>query len=114
KSKNESMPLIANATPITTVPVRTPTKERSKSVTSKKKNLSKVSKFASASIKILFGTVSDSDSSVKIKKPHTMTDLYIKPLNPNDVEPHVDASAKDSTASNVEASEKIAAETKRL
>ncbi|MCH84336.1 envelope-like protein [Trifolium medium] len=107
KSKEESSAIVANAVPITTIHAEDVKKKKTKSSAVKKEKSSKLSDSSpSRSIKIPCSSSKKNKSQSAVKKPLTMTDLYLKPLNPSNVESDVDAYVKDSVVSNVEASVK--------
>lgn len=71
-----------------TTPIRNPRKTASKKV-----KLSKVSKYSSSSMsgQMAASDIRNFEPSTTVKKPRSMTSLYLDPIN---VEPNVDASAK--------------------
>jgi hypothetical protein len=108
-----SSALITSSTPITTVPAQVSKKKSTKASAVKKEKPLTVSESSSSSvsIKIPCSKAKNVDSSVDVKKLHTMASLYVDPLNPKPVEPNVNTSAKGSIILNVESSEKLVLET---
>jgi hypothetical protein len=104
KSKEESPTQIAKATHITNVPATATKKNETKTSTVKKGTYMPGSDSASATSDIHFGTDGNSDSPFVVKKPHTLTSLYLDPVYPKTVEPNANTYQKGFIVSNVEIS----------
>jgi hypothetical protein len=105
KSKEGSSSLVTKATPITTVPEIAAKKNKTSTV--KNGTFMPVSDSPFASINVHFGTVGNKDYPVVVKKTHTMTSLFLDPINPQNVEKNVDTYEKGFVVSNVETSDKF-------
>ncbi|MCH84665.1 envelope-like protein, partial [Trifolium medium] len=117
KSKEGSV-IIANAVPITTMHASDSKKKstKSKSVVKKEKSTKVSESSSSMSIKSSRSSSKKKNPQSTVRKPLTMTDLYLKENNfqPSNVASDVDTSVKDSKISDVEASETVVVETKTL
>ncbi|KAI5433247.1 hypothetical protein KIW84_020507 [Lathyrus oleraceus] len=102
-AKEGSSNVIIDATPIIVVLGRVPTKKGLKHLLAKRVKPSNVSESSTpyVSIQIPYSDVRNVESSVAIKKPHTMASLYIEPMKTPNVELDVVTSAKGHIVSNV-------------
>lgn len=73
-----------------------PTKRRARTPTGKKARPSTISKYSnpSRSVQIPSTEIRNIEPSVTVKKPHSMTRLYLDPIKTTNVEPDVVASTK--------------------
>jgi len=102
-AKEGSSDYITDATPIPIVPGRVPTKRRTKTLVVKKAKPLNVSEPFNPSMLVQLppSDVRNVESPVIVKKPHSMTSLYVDPLKFPNVDHDVVTSAKDSVISNV-------------
>ncbi|KAI5435395.1 hypothetical protein KIW84_021995 [Lathyrus oleraceus] len=108
--------VIIGVGPLSIVLGHVPTKRRARTPTVKKAKPSTVSKSSnpSWSVQIPSSEIRNIEPFVAVKKPHSMTSLYLDPNKTIDVEPGVIASVKGSivpkVVGNVESIEKLGSE----
>ncbi|XP_050896478.1 uncharacterized protein LOC127103258 [Lathyrus oleraceus] len=90
--------VVTNVVPLTIVLVHIPTKRRARTPTVKMDKPSTVSKYSnpSGSVQIPSSEIRNIQPFVVVKKPHSMTNLYLDPIKTTNIESDVIASAKGS------------------
>ncbi|KAI5406070.1 hypothetical protein KIW84_052716 [Lathyrus oleraceus] len=92
----DHLDVVIDAIPLSIVPGHVPTKRRARTPTMKKARPSTVCKSSNpyGSVQIPFNDYRNIEPSFAIKKPHSMTSLYLDPIKTTDVEHDVVASTK--------------------
>lgn len=83
--------VVIDVVPLSMVPGHTPTKRRARTPIGKKARPSTVSKSSNPfrSVQIPSSEIRNIDPSVAVKKPHSITSLYLDPIKTKNVEPDV-------------------------